>query len=460
MARAPKQTQEPIESGADLAPDAGETHLVRLNKYLADSGVASRRKCDELIAGGKVSVDGETVTALGTRVDPAQNAVEIDGFVLKPSALKRRYYLLNKPPGVVCTNEARETRPRAIDLITDPRKGRIYTIGRLDEESKGLILLTNDGDFAHQVMHPRHGIEKTYVVKVQGKIDDEALNKIRDGVHLSEGRTSGARILVERRKSDVSVLSITLREGMNREIRRVFARFGYKVVELKRVRIGGLTERGIKVGRWRELTPPEVRAVLEHCNEEAPSDDGHRSPRRGAGRGARDSHRAPPAGRRSGPRESAYEKPRDTWQGGAQAESRPRSRTGPRPERARGDARPARGESRDRFDGAAPARRGERNRAPADDGLFVRNRGAHEAASAGAPRGIRRDVRGRGDARAERAPRRPDTQRNPRANERGTRGAARDGGRGARAQRDTPPRGGKGAARRPLREPRGRSNRT
>ncbi len=235
---------------------------MRLNKYLADHGVASRRRCDELIADGKVTVDGQIVRELGLKVDPARQVVETDGYVLKANDTRRRYYLLNKPSGVVCTNEGRETRPRAIDLITDPFKGRIYTVGRLDSDSKGLIVLTNDGEFAQQIMHPRYGIQKTYLVKVAGEIDDGTLTQIRDGVYLSEGRTAGARILVHDRGRDSSLLSITIREGMNREIRRVFARFGFKVTELKRVQIGPLTDRGLKPGRWRDLMPGEVAALL------------------------------------------------------------------------------------------------------------------------------------------------------------------------------------------------------
>src|SRR5262245_2243658 len=155
-----------------------DPRLVRLNKFLADHGVASRRASDELIASGKVTVDGESVTELGLKVDPERQRVEIDGYVLKPADARKRYYLLNKPRGVVCTNEARETRPRAVDLVTDPRKGRIYTIGRLDEDSEGLILLTNDGEFANRIMHPRYGVPKTYLVKVRGEIDDAALQKV------------------------------------------------------------------------------------------------------------------------------------------------------------------------------------------------------------------------------------------------------------------------------------------
>ncbi|MDZ4774477.1 MAG: pseudouridine synthase [Planctomycetota bacterium] len=241
----------------------GEPRLVRLNKYLADHGVASRRKCDELIESGQVTVDGAPVNELGMKIDPDRQQVEIDGVYLKPKDARRRYYLLNKPSGVVCTNEPRETRPRAVDLVTDPAKGRIYTVGRLDEESKGLIILTNDGDFANKIMHPRYGIDKTYVVRVAGRIDDDTVQKIRDGVHLSEGRTSGARILVDRRTVDTSQLTLTIHEGMNREIRRVFARFGYKVVDLRRVRIGPLDDRGLKPGRWRELLNREVEALLK-----------------------------------------------------------------------------------------------------------------------------------------------------------------------------------------------------
>jgi len=275
------------ESGDADGPAEHEPVLVRLNKYLADHGVASRRKCDELIAAGQVTIDGDVTTQLGQTIDPTRHTVEIDGFVLKPQGLRRRYYLLNKPGGVVCTNEARETRPRAVDLITDARKGRIYTVGRLDEESKGLILLTNDGDFANRIMHPRYGVEKTYLVRVAGKIDDDALTKIREGVHLAEGRTSGARVLVNKRLRDQSLLTLTLREGMNREIRRAFAQVGFKVLDLKRTRIGPLSDRGIKIGRWRELTSEEVAALLAGRNDAIERRD---DLRRSGGRARGDRH--------------------------------------------------------------------------------------------------------------------------------------------------------------------------
>jgi len=284
---------------------------VRLNKYLADHGVASRRRCDELIADGKVTVDGQIQRELGLKVDPARQVVETDGYVLKANDTRRRYYLLNKPSGVVCTNEGRETRPRAVDLITDPFKGRIYTVGRLDSDSKGLIVLTNDGEFAHQIMHPRYGIQKTYLVKVAGEIDDGTLTQIRDGVYLSEGRTAGARILVHDRGRGSSLLSITIREGMNREIRRVFARFGFKVTELKRVQIGPLTDRGLKPGRWRDLLPGEVAALL--AGDPATAPEGRAT----SGKGGRP-RGAAPLGR---PKKRSYA--RHLVQGGRAVERRP-----------------------------------------------------------------------------------------------------------------------------------------
>ena len=252
-------------SGADApAEEAGEagSARVRLNKFLASQGVASRRKCDELILAGRVFVDGKVVRELGVRVDPATQEVEVDGQVFRAHGARQRYYLLNKPKGVVCTNEEREMRPRAVDLITDPRKGRIFTVGRLDEESEGLILITNDGDFAQRVMHPKYGVEKTYEVEVFGRVEDEALAKVRAGVHLAEGRTAGARVLVKDRRNDASRLTVAIREGMNREIRRSFARIGHKVLHLRRVRIGPISDRGLKPGRWRELATEEVRALL------------------------------------------------------------------------------------------------------------------------------------------------------------------------------------------------------
>lgn len=249
---------------------------IRLNKLLADHGLASRRGADEMIEGGHLFVDGVQVFELGLKVDPETQRIEIDGEPLIPTGRqKKRYYLLSKPPGVVCTNERRELRPRAIDLIKDRAKGRIYTVGRLDEESKGLIILTNDGEFANRVMHPRYGVTKTYAVKLEGRISDSDVQKVRDGVYLYEGRAVGARVLIKKRTRETTLLEVTLQEGKNREIRRMFLSVGHKVLDLKRIRIGNLTDKKLKVGFWRYLTPFEVRELValsegEEMSEEPP----------------------------------------------------------------------------------------------------------------------------------------------------------------------------------------------
>lgn len=285
----PRPDPEPGDEPFDGLSD-GEG--VRLNKFLAERGVASRRRCDELIAGGLVTVDDRIVTQLGTRIDPARAKVEVDGVVLRPDA-QPRYYLLNKPQGVVCTNEVREARPRAIDLIDDPDRGRIYTVGRLDEESEGLILLTSDGEFAQRVAHPRYGVTKTYLVKLRGRVGGEEIERLRRGVHLAEGRTGGALLRVIKRTGQWTQMEVTLSEGRNREIRRIFAAVGHKVVTLKRVAIGHLTDRRLKPGQWRPLLRAEVLALSQASDPGAhgarpgskqrrPATQGHRFGKRAA----------------------------------------------------------------------------------------------------------------------------------------------------------------------------------
>ncbi|MCA8980525.1 MAG: rRNA pseudouridine synthase [Planctomycetes bacterium] len=255
--------KRPVKSTKPTETKASDGGLVRLNKFMADHGVASRRACDELITEGHVFIDGELVRELGTKIDPEKQVVEVDGEPLREAkGGHKRYYLLNKPAGVVCTNDNREQRARAIDLISDRHKGRIYTVGRLDEASKGLIILTNDGDFANRVMHPRYGVSKTYTVKLQGRINDNDLQRVREGVYLAEGKSAGARVVVRKRTRETSLLLVTLYEGMNREIRRMFASVGFTVVDLRRARIGAITDRGLKEGHWRFLTPEEINGLL------------------------------------------------------------------------------------------------------------------------------------------------------------------------------------------------------
>ncbi len=268
QANTPPKHSQPSQATEDdsLLPGTG---LVRLNKLLAERGIASRRKCDELIAAGKVSVDGDIVTELGTKVDPELQRVEVGGSVLEPHQ-RRRYYLLNKPRGVVCTNEPREARLRAIDLVTDPQAGRIFCVGRLDEDSEGLILMTNDGEFAQRVAHPRYGVLKTYRAKIRGRIEGEALENVRKGVHLAEGRTEGAFLRVTKRSSQFTIIEVTIGEGKNREIRRIFAHVGFKVLRLKRIAIGPIQDPRLKDGQWRPLLRFEIEALQAGPGEGKP----------------------------------------------------------------------------------------------------------------------------------------------------------------------------------------------
>ncbi len=207
---------------------------------------------------GRVRVDGESVRELGSTVDPSRASITVDG---EPVRLERPVHvLLNKPRGIVCTNFPGERKPRAIDLVSGIRQ-RIYTVGRLDEHSEGLVLLTNDGELANRIAHPRYGMPKTYVVSVVGSVTESSLARMLEGVWLAEGKSAADRVFVVRRGREATVLSITLREGRNREIRRVLARLGHKVTRLKRVAIGPLTLRGLSPGRWRFLERGEVEAL-------------------------------------------------------------------------------------------------------------------------------------------------------------------------------------------------------
>lgn len=232
--------------------------LERLNKILAHAGLGSRRRCDELIAQGRVSVDGAVVTDLGHKVDPSEADVRCDGERVR--AETPAYYLLNKPRGVVCTSDAREGRLRAIDLL--PGEGRrVYTIGRLDADSHGLLVLTNDGELTQRLTHPRHEVPKLYRVWVRGSMSPEAVERVQRGVHLSEGKASLGRVRVCHRRREATELEVELRRGINRHIRRVLAKVGHPVSDLRRVAIGPIRDPELREGAWRRLRPDEVRSL-------------------------------------------------------------------------------------------------------------------------------------------------------------------------------------------------------
>ncbi len=251
----PKRREGPAAPRSARAPSDESTATERLQKVMAAAGIGSRRHCEELILAGRVEVDQHTVRKLGTCVDPEQQEVRVDGTPLKPA--RRAYYLVNKPVGIVSTNFDPSGRPRVIDLLP-PTKERLFTVGRLDLSSEGLMLVTNDGELANRLSHPRYGVEKTYHALVAGKPEAEVLDSLRRGVHLAEGVARVASVKIRSESKQSTLLEIVLAEGRNREIRRILAKVGHKVMRLKRVAIGPLRLKDLDVGQWRPLRRDEL----------------------------------------------------------------------------------------------------------------------------------------------------------------------------------------------------------
>lgn len=232
----------------------------RLQKILAAAGLASRRESEELILEGRVEVDGEVVTELGTRVDVDNQTIHVDGELLpKP---KRIYLAVHKPTGVVCTARDPAGRPRVIDMLP-PDTGRVFTVGRLDMESEGLILATNDGELANKLTHPKHGVEKIYEVQVAGRPDVEVMGKLRKGMYLAEGFVHPVKVRIKGHRKNSTILEMVLDEGRNREIRRLLARVGHKVQRLSRIAVGPVRLGEMPRGAVRQLTPEEIRKLRE-----------------------------------------------------------------------------------------------------------------------------------------------------------------------------------------------------
>jgi len=232
--------------------------LVRLQKVIAQAGVASRRKAEELITAGRVTVNGRVVQRLGSRVDPERDRVAVDGRVIgeEPKVV----IILNKPPGYVSTVRDDRGRPTALDLL--PGLGRrIYPVGRLDYDTGGLILLTNDGPLAFGLTHPSRQVIKTYVALVRGHPGRTALKSLAEGVWLEDGRTAPARVRLLGAHGGNAILELTIHEGRNREVRRMCEAVGHPVIDLKRTRIGPLTLGSLRVGEFRTLDESEVEAL-------------------------------------------------------------------------------------------------------------------------------------------------------------------------------------------------------
>lgn len=243
---------------------------MRLQKVLAEAGVGSRRACEELIEAGEVTVNGHLVAKLPAWVNPQEDHIAVRGKIVpKPEPLV--YVMLFKPKGVVCSNEDPEGRKRAIDLVNHPARARLYPVGRLDLDSSGLLLLTNDGELANRLTHPRYGVHKTYEVTVEGSLDEAAVRKLEAGVFLSDkrasrgkktGRKTGrSRLKLLRRERDRTRLLMELHEGRNRQVRRMLLDVGHKVKKLRRVQMGPLRLKDLRPGQWRELLPRELTAL-------------------------------------------------------------------------------------------------------------------------------------------------------------------------------------------------------
>lgn len=252
---------------------------VRIQKMLATAGVASRRAVEEMVRQGRITVNGEVVNSLPCFVEPNDDIL-VDGQPVRKRPPKGVYILLNKPRGVICTakDEPGFSRPTALDLIP-PLAQRVYTVGRLDAESTGLVLLTNDGELTNRLTHPRYGVTKTYVVRVDGKVEPEALAALSRGVRIDGRRTSGVVARVLTREHDRTLLEIELAEGPNREVRRVMARLGHEIRRLHRRAIGPISDEGVKIGHWRPLTEREVQTLRKATGMAGGEPGGKRPPR-------------------------------------------------------------------------------------------------------------------------------------------------------------------------------------
>ena len=227
--------------------------MERLQKLIAQAGICSRREAENIISAGKVTVDGKIIRELGAKADPAKNKICVDGKILTFNT-EKIYILLNKPRGYVSTVKDERGRKTILQLLGENFNQRVYPVGRLDLNSEGLIILTNDGDLTNSLIHPRFEIKKTYRAKISGTITEEKLDKLRAGIELDDGLTAPAEIYL----LGENFVEITIHEGRNRQVRRMFAAIGCDVKRLRRIKFANLTLDGLKVGKFRELTAEEI----------------------------------------------------------------------------------------------------------------------------------------------------------------------------------------------------------
>ena len=236
--------------------------IVRLQKYIAMSGIASRRAAEVMIEEGRVKVNGKKVTEQGTKVETGCDTVTVDN---KPVEIKdKKYYImLNKPAGYVSTAKDQFDRPTVVDIVKEEVGTRIFPVGRLDYETEGLLLMTNDGDFTYKITHPKFQKDKTYIAVINGGIAIPDLNRLRKGVRVEDYTTSPAQVEIMDAAGGKTAIKITIHEGRNRQVRKMFDALGYTVIALKRIKIGELELGNLPIGRWRHLTSHEINCLLK-----------------------------------------------------------------------------------------------------------------------------------------------------------------------------------------------------
>lgn len=232
---------------------------IRLQKIIADVGIASRREAEEIIKEGRVSVNGVIIKEMGVKADPATDHIKVDGKLIRPSNKNFVYYILNKPKKVMCTVDDPEGRQTVIDLVRGKIKERLWPVGRLDYHSEGLVLLTNDGELTLRLTHPRYKVAKVYDVKVKDLPSEDKLDKLRKGVYLEDGKTQPCEIKFSKKTNENSRFLVVLTEGKKQQIRKMFMKIGHPVMKLKRIEYGPIKLGKLPIGEFRKLSEKEVQ---------------------------------------------------------------------------------------------------------------------------------------------------------------------------------------------------------
>lgn len=235
----------------------------RLQKFIANQGICSRRKAEEYITSGRIKVNGNVIMELGTKIDPSKDVVEVDGKKISNIAGKKVYILLNKPIGYVTTTRDQFNRNTVLDLVNV--KEKVLPVGRLDMYTSGAIILSNDGDFIYKITHPKYEVEKTYNVTLKGQVTDEEIEQLKNGVQIENYVTGKAKVKILRidKEKDLSRVELIIHEGKNREVRKMCEAIGRKVLALHRTKIGNISVKDLRLGTWRYLRPNEIKSLLD-----------------------------------------------------------------------------------------------------------------------------------------------------------------------------------------------------